>query len=145
MTDHPPLRTSVPPARMRTPADDVRVRIDNGRVVLTFLGEVHTEVWIDPEVANQMIDDVAGLSEPARQIGVAEMTPNEMADELRKLGWSVAPPLTMETCKHPRITGYVWMGTNGKRAYGNCPDCGYFYDNVTPPERPCAAGRGAEQ
>lgn len=125
MTDHPPLRASVPPARMRTPANTVRVHIDDGRLVLTFVGGVHTEVWVEYEVANQMVDDVA--------------------NELRKIGWSVAPPLTPEACKHPKMTGFFSMGTGGSRASGRCPDCGYSYDSLVAPVVPRPAGRETDQ
>jgi hypothetical protein len=67
------------------------------------------------------------------------MTPDEMAGELRKLGWTVKAPVTPETCEHPphaRMgTGMIGRDGSGYSEW-HCRICGKHERHDYPAAKP---------
>lgn len=67
------------------------------------------------------------------------MTPEQMADALKALGWIVEPPITQETCKHPThmVRGSVSSSFDGSgHSEWTCLRCGKHEKFVFPAKGP---------
>ena len=59
------------------------------------------------------------------------MTNDEMADALRKLGWTVEPPWTPENCKHESRNGTGTFNGSHSTVEWSCPRCGKHERHVS--------------